>query len=101
MMSGMGEYIETGGVRTYYEAVGEGDPVVLIHGGATTGESWAAQIPALAERYQVFVPDRRGHGRSPDVEGPATMDGFAADRTPSWPSYRGRRMHCRWRSLTW
>ncbi len=75
----MGEYIDAGGVRTYCEVTGDGDPVVLIHGGATAGDSWAAQVPALAERYQVFVPDRRGHGRSPDVEGPATMDAFAAD----------------------
>ncbi|MFG1813800.1 alpha/beta fold hydrolase [Kribbella sp. NPDC049174] len=75
----MGEYIDAGGVRTYCEVTGEGDAVVLIHGGATTGESWAAQVPALAARYQVFVPDRRGHGRSPDVDGPATMDGYAAD----------------------
>lgn len=75
----MGDYVEAGGVRTYYEVVGDGDPVVLIHGGATAGHSWAAQVPAVAERYQVFVPDRRGHGRSPDVDGPATMDGFAAD----------------------
>lgn len=66
-------------MRTYYDVAGAGEPIVLVHGGATTGESWYAQVPALAERYQVFVPDRRGHGRSPDVGGPATMDGYAAD----------------------
>jgi len=71
--------IDVGGVRTYYTTVGTGDPVVLIHGGATTGDSWAAQTSALAERYQVIIPDRRGHGRTSDVEGPATMDGYAED----------------------
>lgn len=75
----MGEYVEAGGVRTYYETHGDGEPVLLIHGGVTTGESWMAQGPALAEHYRVFVPDRRGHGRTPDVEGPASMDLFAAD----------------------
>ncbi|MFI6681209.1 alpha/beta fold hydrolase [Kribbella sp. NPDC050470] len=75
----MGDYVDAGGLRTYYEVAGDGEPLVLIHGGATTGESWAAQVPALAERYRVFVPDRRGHGRTPDTEGPATMDGYAAD----------------------
>ncbi|MFG1625701.1 alpha/beta fold hydrolase [Kribbella sp. NPDC049227] len=71
--------IDAGGIRIYYETQGTGEPVILIHGGATTGESWRAQAPALAERYQLFIPDRRGHGRSPDVEGPATMDGYAED----------------------
>jgi pimeloyl-ACP methyl ester carboxylesterase len=71
--------IDAGGIRIYYETQGTGEPVILIHGGATTGESWRAQAPELAERYQLFIPDRRGHGRSPDVEGPATMDGYAED----------------------
>lgn len=32
------------------------------------------QTPMLAERYRVYVPERRGHGRTPDVEGPITYD---------------------------
>jgi len=75
----VGEYVNAGGVRTYYEVYGEGEPLVLLHGGLATAESWAMQVPALAERYRVYVPERRGHGRTPDVEGPITYEMMAAD----------------------
>ena len=75
----MGGYVNAGGVRTYYEVHGEGEPFVLLHGGLATAESWARQIPALAERYRVYVPERRGHGRTPDVGGPMTYEMMAAD----------------------
>jgi pimeloyl-ACP methyl ester carboxylesterase len=75
----VGEYVNAGGVRTYYEADGEGEPLVLLHGGLATAESWAMQVPTLAERYRVYVPERRGHGRTPDVAGPITYEMMAAD----------------------
>ena len=75
----MDEYVNAGGVRTYYEIHGEGESLVLLHGGLATAESWAMQIPALAERYRVYVPERRGHGRTPDVAGPMTYEMMAED----------------------
>jgi len=74
-----GEYVDTGGLRTYYEAHGEGEPVILLHGGLVTAETFDAQTPAIAERYRVYVPERRGHGRTPDVEGPITFEAMAND----------------------
>jgi len=76
---GVGEYVNAGGIRTYYETYGEGEPLVLLHGGLATAESWAMQIPVLAERHRVYVPERRGHGRTPDVAGPMTYEMMAAD----------------------
>jgi pimeloyl-ACP methyl ester carboxylesterase len=76
---GVGEYVNAGGVHTYYEVSGDGEPVVMLHGGLATAESWAMQVPALAERYRVYVPERRGHGRTPDVAGPITYEMMAAD----------------------
>ena len=44
---------------------GSGRPVVLIHGWPLSGESWSAQVPALADAgYRVITYDRRGFGRS-------------------------------------
>jgi pimeloyl-ACP methyl ester carboxylesterase len=51
----------------------------MLHGGFATIETWEAQAAALAERYEVFLPERRGHGRTPDVEGPLTYEAMADD----------------------
>ncbi|MCI0346577.1 MAG: alpha/beta hydrolase, partial [Chloroflexi bacterium] len=56
-----------------------GDAVVLLHGGFVSIESWAAQRAALAERYQLYLPERRGHGRTPDVPGSLGYDVQADD----------------------
>ncbi len=74
-----GEYVDAGGVRTYYELAGDGDPLILLHGGMCTVETLDAQTPALARRYRVYVPERRGHGRTADLDGPITYEVMAAD----------------------
>ena len=46
-----------------YEVVGNGPPLVLLHGASTScRETFAGQIPALSETFQLFMPDARGHG---------------------------------------
>ena len=74
-----GAYVDAGGVRTYYEVAGVGEPLILLHGGMCTAETFDGQTPALAEHYRVYVPERRGHGRTPDVDGPITYEVMAAD----------------------
>lgn len=76
---GVGEYVDVAGLPTWYDAAGDGDPLVLLHGGLCTNETWAAQIPAFAERYRVLAPERRAHGHTRDVEGPLTYDDMASD----------------------
>jgi pimeloyl-ACP methyl ester carboxylesterase len=72
-------YVDAAGLRTYYEVDGSGECVVLLHGGFSTVESWSAQRLALAQRYEVWLPERRGHGRTPDVDGPITYANMAGD----------------------
>lgn len=43
---------------------GSGPAIVLIHGVGLRSESWARQIPALAERFTVIAVDLPGHGQS-------------------------------------
>ncbi len=52
------------GVRLYYEDMGRGKPVVLIHGGGLSLGWWRWQIPALSQRFRVIAADTRGNGRS-------------------------------------
>jgi pimeloyl-ACP methyl ester carboxylesterase len=54
----------------FVDSWGAGTPVVLVHGSlATGGEEWQAQQPLADEGFRLLVPDRRGYGRSPAVQG--------------------------------
>ena len=77
----MGEFATVNGIQTYFEVHGDQDrePLVLLHGGIATAETWAGQAGPLSEHYRVYVPERRGHGHTPDVDGPITYDLMAAD----------------------
>jgi len=63
----------------FYEVLGSGPPVVLLHPFPANHEFWLPATQALVSRYQVLLPDLRGHGVSEVGEGPATMDKHAAD----------------------
>jgi pimeloyl-ACP methyl ester carboxylesterase len=75
----MGEYVQLGDVNTWYDQRGDGDPLVLMHGGLVDARAFQHNIDALAEHFRVFMPERRGHGHTPDVEGPITYDLMTAD----------------------
>ena len=72
-------YVEAGGVQTWYAEYGTGDPLLLLHGGFSDASEFGATTPALAARFRVITPERRGHGHTPDVAGPITYDNMAAD----------------------
>lgn len=72
-------YAELDGLRMYYEMSGEGDPLVLLHGGFGGAHLFGNQIPAFAERYRVIVPEQRGRAHTPDVDGPITYQILADD----------------------
>jgi len=61
---------EVNGARMYYEVVGEGVPLVLVHAGIADSRMWEGQITAFADRYRVIRYDMRGFGRTHIVEGP-------------------------------
>ena len=53
--------------------------IVLSTSLGTTLEMWEPQVSALAEQFKVVRFDRRGHGRSPVVEGATTIDDLGND----------------------
>ena len=75
----MSNYVQLGEVRTYYEQDGAGDPLVLLHPGLADSRAFEEYVPELARHFHVFRPDRRGHGRSPDVDGPIAYALMARD----------------------
>ena len=72
-------YVDLGGVRTWYGEVGEGPPLVMLHPGGVDSRALEPNVGALAEHFHVWLPERRGHGRTPDVDGPYSYDVFADD----------------------
>ena len=52
------------GIKLHYESFGQGEPVILLHGGLANVNYWGNQVPELAKHYRVIVMDSRGHGRS-------------------------------------
>jgi non-heme chloroperoxidase len=67
-------------IDLYYEDVGEGQPVVLIHGYPLNGHSWERQTKALLDAgYRVITYDRRGWGQSSQPTTGLDYDTYAAD----------------------
>ncbi len=56
---------EHDGLTLGYSLVGEGEPVLLVHGATGTGEfEWGELAARLSPRFRCVMPDLRGHGRS-------------------------------------
>ena len=58
----MGKYVQLGPVKTWYDERGEGDPLVLLHGGLVDARFFAPNLAVLAEHFHLYTPERRGHG---------------------------------------
>jgi non-heme chloroperoxidase len=68
----------SGSIDLYYEDLGSGSPVVLIHGYPLNGHSWEKQVPALLDAgHRVINYDRRGFGASSQPSG-----GYDTTRSP-------------------
>ena len=59
--------------------VGQGRPLVLVHGWATSGRALLGLAEAVGGRARVLLPDLRGHGRSPPPAGPFSLEDHGAD----------------------
>jgi pimeloyl-ACP methyl ester carboxylesterase len=56
--------VSLNGFDMCYEARGEGEPLLLLHGGMGIGSDWKHVFATDPEGYRLIVPDLRGHGRS-------------------------------------
>ena len=68
--------VKANGVDIHFRDVGEGFPIVLIHGYTGNSRNWALMAPALAEHFRVISVDLRGHGLSAK---PASEDAYALE----------------------
>jgi pimeloyl-ACP methyl ester carboxylesterase len=72
-------YAPVNGIKIWYAEFGEGEPVILLHGGLANANYWGNQVPVLAKNYLVVVMDSRGHGRSTRNSEPFGYDLMASD----------------------
>jgi 3-oxoadipate enol-lactonase len=63
----------------FYDVVGSGPSVVLLHPFPVNHDFWTPVLQQLSARCRLILPDLRAHGASGAGEGPATMDKQAAD----------------------
>lgn len=63
----------------HVEIVGNGRPLVLLHGNSQSSRMFDRMRPALAARYQTISIDARGHGRSVRADAPLSFAGMADD----------------------
>ena len=72
--------VPTVDAQIYYEIYGQGDPIVVLHGGGLgCSYEMGGFIDRLKDNYKVIVPSTRGHGRSEIGHSPFTLDQRADD----------------------
>ena len=79
-MQSQENYIKINDVNMFFTMYGSGSPLILLHGGGQTGNiSFSKLIPLLAEKFTVYVPDARGHGKSDNPQGFLSYEQMAND----------------------
>lgn len=64
MNAGTKDYVSVNGLNYYYEIHGEGEPLLLLHGGLGSIDMFEPILPILTEKRQVIGVDLHGHGRT-------------------------------------
>lgn len=73
-------YSEVNGLKMYYEIYGQGNPLVLIHGGGSTIQTnFGKPIPLLSKNRKVIAVELQAHGRTNDRNTDLTFEQDADD----------------------
>jgi len=73
----MVEVVRANALEIAYERVGEGPPLVFVHGAALDGRMWQPQLAALADEFTVVAWDEPGAGRSSDLPAACGLPDYA------------------------
>ncbi len=73
-------YATVNGLKMYYEIYGQGEPLVLIHGGGSTIQTTFGNIiPLLAQDHKIIAVEMQAHGRTADINRPLSFEQDADD----------------------
>jgi pimeloyl-ACP methyl ester carboxylesterase len=67
------------GIELAYQIFGDGDPLILLHGGFGSVEMFGPNVEALAAGRRVIGVDLQSHGRSPAADRPMRFEAMADD----------------------
>ncbi|MGD2027958.1 MAG: alpha/beta hydrolase [Anaerolineales bacterium] len=59
-----GKTVHANGIDIYYQAFGDGDPLICLHGSMGTGNVWKPYAAPLSQDFYLLLPDARGHGKT-------------------------------------
>jgi pimeloyl-ACP methyl ester carboxylesterase len=79
MTGNTGKHAAVNGLEMYYEIHGEGEPLILLHGGVGAIEMFGEVLPLLAEGRRVIAVDLQAHGRTADIDRQMTFEAMADD----------------------
>jgi len=72
-------HVAINGVEYYYEVRGQGEPLLLLHGGLGSIDMFAPVLPKFSEGRQVIAVDLQGHGRTALGERPFRLESMGDD----------------------
>lgn len=79
MTTTKGAYAAINGLQLYYEIHGQGEPLLLLHGGLNNVALLGEPLTQLATTRQVIAVDLQGHGRTADLDRPLRHELMADD----------------------
>lgn len=79
MQTNTSKLARVNGIQLAYQEIGQGEPVVLLHGGFGSVEMFGPNVGLLAKNHRVIGVDLQSHGRSPAADRPMTFEAMAAD----------------------
>ena len=76
----VGNYVQAGDAKIYYEVYGSGTPILILHGGGVGSPyEMGKLIDDLKKNHKVILMSTRGHGRSEIGNSPLTFEQKAND----------------------
>src|SRR6267142_3688745 len=79
MATNTGKIARVNGIELGYQVFGQGEPLVLLHGGFGSVEMFGPNLELLAARHHVIGVDLQSHGRSPAADRPMRFETMADD----------------------
>jgi pimeloyl-ACP methyl ester carboxylesterase len=70
------EWTKVGKLDIRYITGGQGEPLVVIHGGGDGANSWLANVAELSKRYTIYLPDLPGFGHSQSISDSVQLSEF-------------------------